>query len=60
MMSYEQIKEALHDRVLQVVAERTGLNVMTVNKIANGKTKKPHNSVLKVLSDYLQNNNIEG
>ena len=55
-MTYEEIQIALQDRILQVVADRTGLNPMTVNKIARGKTKKPHNAVLRVLSDYLQNN----
>jgi transcriptional regulator with XRE-family HTH domain len=57
MMSYEEIREALKDRVLQRVAEKTGLNPMTINKIANGKTKKPHKVVQRALSDYLQNTN---
>ena len=57
MMNYEEIRQALQDRVLQRVAENTGLNPMTINKIAKGKTKKPHNSVLRVLSDYLQQTN---
>lgn len=53
-MTYEEIKEALQDRVLKVVSERTGLSEGTINRIRSGKTKKPHNSVLRVLEDYLK------
>lgn len=55
-MNYEEIQNALQDRVLQRVAEKTGLNAMTINRIKHGKTRKPHKSVLRTLSNYLQNN----
>lgn len=56
-MKYEEIQEALQDRVLKVVSERTGLSEPTLQKIKAGRTKTPHKSVLRVLSDYLENPN---
>lgn len=56
MMELEEIKAALQDRIDSKVAERTGLTSVTIWRIKTGRAKKPHNSVLRVLSDYLQNN----
>lgn len=49
----EEIRENLHDRKLTVVADCTGLHYNTVYRIANGKSKDPAYSVIKRLSDYL-------
>lgn len=55
-MNYEEIREGLQDRVLKVVAEKTNISERTLQRIKSGKTKKPQNSVLRVLSEYLKNN----
>jgi transcriptional regulator with XRE-family HTH domain len=49
----EEIRERLHDRKLTVVAQSTGLHYNTVYRIANGSSKDPAYSVIKRLSDYL-------
>lgn len=53
MMTIEQIKEALKDRKLTVVAEKTGLSYDTVRRVAAGDSDY-HVSTIKKLSDYLQ------
>lgn len=55
-MNYEEIQDGLQDRVLKVVAEKTNISERTLQRIKSGKTKKPQNSVLRVLSEYLKNN----
>lgn len=55
-MNYEEIQDGLQDRVLKVVAEKTDISERTLQRIKSGKTKKPQNSVLRVLSEYLKNN----
>lgn len=55
-MNYEEIQKGLQDRVLKVVAEKTNISERTLQRIKSGKTKKPQNSVLRVLSEYLKNN----
>lgn len=52
-MDVDKVKAALADRRLNVVAERTGIKVRTLEKIHFGHTKKPHPATLKVLGDYL-------
>lgn len=54
MLDINQIREALHDRVDSKVAEATGLTAQTVWRIKTGRVNKPHNSVLRVLSEYLE------
>lgn len=53
MLTLEQIQAALADRKAKVVAAETGLNYMTVWRIANGKETNPKFATVKVLSDYL-------
>lgn len=50
-MDHDKIREALQDRVLNVVAEKTGLSRLTVAKVKNGGTGTK--STMKVLADYL-------
>lgn len=53
-MTVEQIRKALQDRRLLVVAEATGQHYNTLRLIRDGKTTDPKNSTVKALSDYLQ------
>jgi len=52
-MDVDKVRSALTDRRLNVVADRTGIKVRTLEKIHFGRTKKPHAATLKVLADYL-------
>lgn len=52
MLTIEQIRDALRDRRLAVVAEGTGLHYNTILGVREGKTD-PAYSVAKALSDYL-------
>lgn len=51
-MTVKQVAEALSDRNLVVVAERTGLNYHTVWRVATGCTN-PAYSTIEKLSAYL-------
>lgn len=51
-MLLDKIKDALSDRLLNVVAEKTGVSVRTISKIRNGQEVK-NPAILKVLADYL-------
>jgi DNA-binding phage protein len=53
LLSLEQIKKALEDRRLRVVARETGLHYQTLYRIVNDETKDPVLSTVKLLSDYL-------
>lgn len=53
MLTLEQIQEALKERKLKIVAEKTGLAYDTVRRVAYGHFKEPSYSVVKRLSDYL-------
>lgn len=50
-MNHDKIKEALQDRLLHVVAEKTGLSRQTISKIKNGGSGT--RSTMKLLADYL-------
>lgn len=51
-MTEDQIRSALMDRKLSVVAERTKLSVNTLHRIIRGEVK-PHRATLAILSLYL-------
>jgi len=53
MMTLEQVKDALHDRKLRVVAEETGLSYDTVWRVSTGNNVRVSYDVIKRLSDYL-------
>lgn len=55
MMTLEQIKQALQDRRLTIVAKRTGLSYDTIRRIKSGEGDY-HISTLKKISDYLEGN----
>ncbi len=54
-MSLEEIRKALLDRKLTVVAASTGLHSATLYRIAKGEVN-PHPATLQVLINYLQAN----
>lgn len=51
-MILDKIRCALNDRVLMVVAEKTGLSTRTVSNVKHG-IGDPHPSTVKVLAMYL-------
>lgn len=57
MMTLDQIKKALRDRRLQVVAEATGLHYNTLRAVRDDPDVNPTYKVLIALSTYLQPNN---
>jgi len=52
-MTIEEVRDALKDRRLVVVASETGLSYPTVKAIADGKGGPKYETV-KLLSDYLR------
>ena len=56
MWTLDQIKGLLADRRLNVVSEKTGLQVGTIANIRDGKTQNPTYYALKRLSDYFEVN----
>ena len=54
MMTLEQIRYALSDRRLMIVAEATGLHYNTVKDIAKRHTVNPSYAAVKAISDYLE------
>ena len=55
MMTLDQIKAALADRRISMVAAGTGLHVNTVIEVRDSPKANPTYRVLKALSDYLSN-----
>ena len=53
MLDIDEIKRALHDRVLLTVSEHTGINRNTIALIKSGEAKNPSHRTMKALSDYL-------
>jgi DNA-binding Xre family transcriptional regulator len=54
MLSPEEIKEKLKDRVVKVVAEETGLHENTVRKMKKGAFETPEYETVRRLSEYLE------
>lgn len=54
MLTLDQIVSGLEDRNLKIVSEKSGVNYLTVTKIANGSQTNPQYRTLKALSDYLE------
>ncbi len=53
MLTLEQIREALRDRMPARVAEATGLHYNTIREVRDNPEANPTYKVLKALSDYL-------
>jgi hypothetical protein len=54
MLTIEQIRAALRDRRIGMVAAATGLHYNTVKSVRDSLTANPSYKVLKALSDYLE------
>ncbi len=52
-MTLEQIREALKDRRIPIVADATGIHHNTIAAIRDGKTSDPSHRVVQALTDYL-------
>lgn len=53
MLTLEQIRNALQDRMPAKVAEATGLHYNTIREVRDNPEANPTYKVLKALSDYL-------
>ena len=62
MMTLNDIRIALQDRRIGLVAQATGLHVNTIRDLRDGENANPSYRVLAALSDYLEKNaaKIEG
>jgi predicted transcriptional regulator len=56
IMTIEEVRIALKDRRLRVVAEAVGLSYPTIKGVLDGDTE-PKYETIRLLSDYLQNGN---
>ena len=54
MLTPEEIREKLKDRVIKMVAEQTGLHYNTVLNIRNGESADPSHRAVKALSEYFE------
>jgi transcriptional regulator with XRE-family HTH domain len=52
ILSIEVIRERLQDRVVEIVAEKTGIHANTIRAIKRGESE-PSYRVLVALSEYL-------
>ena len=59
MLTLEQVREALQDRVLLTISKKTELSYDTVWRIANHRDKSVSYEVVKRLSDYLETTDKE-
>ena len=56
MLTIEEILNKLKDRNLSKVADLAGISQATLYKITSGRSIEVSYSVVKKLSDYLENN----
>lgn len=58
MMTLEQIRKALSDRMPSKVAEATGLHYNTIREVRDNPSANPTYKVLVALSDYLEGREV--
>lgn len=58
MMTLEQIRNALSDRMPSKVAEATGLHYNTIREVRDNPSANPTYKVLVALSDYLEGREV--
>ena len=58
MMTLEQIRQALSDRMPMKVAEATGLHYNTIRQVRDNPDANPTHKVLQALSDYLESRKV--
>ena len=54
MLTVDEARRALSDRQAHKIAERTGLHINTIKRIASGKNTNPSFSTMAALSAYLE------
>lgn len=54
MMTLQDIRNALQDRRLLMVAEATGLHYNTIKQVRDNVQSNPTHKVLSALSEYLE------
>jgi transcriptional regulator with XRE-family HTH domain len=52
-MTIDEIREALRDRKLTLVAQATGLHENTIYRIASGRNQNPSYDTIRKLVEYL-------
>jgi hypothetical protein len=58
MMTLEQIRHALSDRMPIKVAEATGVHYNTIRQVRDNPNANPTHKVLQALSDYLESRKV--
>ena len=58
MLTLEQIRAALQDRMASKVARATGLHYNTIRDIRSNPRANPSYTSLKALSDYLEGQRV--
>ena len=53
MLTLDQIRSALRDRRIDIIADATGLHRNTISKVRDNPNSNPSLRVMKALSDYL-------
>ena len=54
MLSIQEIRERLKDRRLDIVSDKSGVSVSTIQRIRDGITTNPGVETAARLSDYLE------
>ena len=54
MLTPEEIKERMKDRVVGIVAIATGLHVNTIRKLKNGTAVEPSFETIQKVSQYFE------
>lgn len=55
----DEVRNALRDRRLDIVAAATGLSEQTIATIRDGKNRNPTLATLQKLIDYLKTTNVK-
>jgi hypothetical protein len=58
MMTLEQIRDALSDRMPMKVAEATGVHYNTIRQVRDNPNANPTHKVLLALSTYLESRKV--
>ena len=56
MLTPDQVKEKLKDRVPGIVAKATGLHLNTIYKLKNGESIDPSYETMAKISEYFEGN----
>lgn len=59
LMTIEEIRVGLQDRIAFVVADRTGLSRHTIDAVKTGKATSINKTTRRLLSEYLTTGKVE-